>query len=100
MLLASTRGVTAGVNFYRDVHKKGVTVIGAHNDIRPRGVESTRGYWTAQDDAEVALGLMSAGRLKVTPLTTDVMKPEQASEAYALLLSQRDEHLGVVLDWR
>jgi L-iditol 2-dehydrogenase len=100
VLLASTRGVTEGVNFYRDVHKKGLTIIGAHNDIRPRGGESTRSYWTAQDDAEVALRLMSAGRLKVTPLTTDVMKPEQAAAAYHLLVSARDEHLGVLLDWR
>ena len=36
VLLASTRGDTEAVNFYRDVHKKGLTVIGAHESTRPR----------------------------------------------------------------
>ena len=31
VLLASTRGETERVNFYRDVHGKGLTVLGAHN---------------------------------------------------------------------
>jgi len=99
VLLASTRGETERVNFYRDVHKKGLIIIGAHNSVRPRGEESTRGYWTAQDDAAVALRLMAAGRLKVAPLTTDVLKADEASEAYGLLVRARDEHLGVLLDW-
>ena len=34
MLLGSTRGSTESVNFYRDVHKKGLTIIGAHDSIR------------------------------------------------------------------
>jgi len=100
VLLASTRGETERVNFYRDVHKKGLIIIGAHNSIRPKGEESTRGYWTAQDDTAVALRLMAAGRLKVAPLTTDVLKAEEASVAYDLLAHARDEHLGVLLDWR
>jgi 2-desacetyl-2-hydroxyethyl bacteriochlorophyllide A dehydrogenase len=100
VLLASTRGETERVNFYRDVHKKGLIIIGAHNNIRPKGEESTRGYWTAQDDAAVALRLMAAGRLKVAPLTTDVLRAEEAPAAYDLLVHARDEHLGVLLDWQ
>ena len=34
LLLGSTRGSTESVNFYRDVHKKGLTIIGAHDSIR------------------------------------------------------------------
>jgi threonine dehydrogenase-like Zn-dependent dehydrogenase len=100
VLLASSRGETERVNFYRDVHRKGLTIVGAHNSVRPRGDESTRGYWTAQDDATVALRLMDAGRLVVSPLTTDVLKAEEAPAAYDLLARAREEHLGVLLDWR
>src|SRR5439155_297343 len=34
VLLASTRGLTEA-NFYRDVHRKGLTVLGAHASARP-----------------------------------------------------------------
>ena len=34
VLLASTRGVTE-TNFYRDVHRKGLTVLGAHANAVP-----------------------------------------------------------------
>jgi L-iditol 2-dehydrogenase len=99
VLLASTRGETERVNFYRDAHRKGLVIIGAHNSVRPRD-ESTPGYWTAQDDAQVVLRLMAAARLTVAPLTTDVLKAEEAPRAYDLLTHARDEHLGVLLDWR
>ena len=98
VLLASSRGETEKVNFYRDVHKKGITIIGAHNMVRPER-ESARAYWTQPDDAELALRLMAAGRLKVEPLTTDVLSFQEAPNAYALLGQAPEEHLGVVLDW-
>lgn len=98
VLLASSRGEAERVNFYRDVHKKGVTIIGAHNSVRPKG-ESTRAYWNKSDDGDVALRLMAAGRLKVEPLTTDVLNCQEAPRAYDLLDRAPEEHLGVLLDW-
>ncbi|MEA3344855.1 MAG: zinc-binding alcohol dehydrogenase [Chloroflexota bacterium] len=98
VLLASTRGETQGVNFYRDVHRKGVTIIGAHNSVRPKG-ESTRAYWTASDDWDVVLKLMAADRLKVEPLTTDVLGFREAPRAYDRLDCALEKHLGVLLDW-
>ena len=98
VLLASSRGETERVNFYRDVHRRGVTIIGAHNSVRPKG-ESTRAYWTASDDWDVALRLIAASRLKVKPLTTDVLSFQEASRAYDLLDRAPEEHLGVLLDW-
>ena len=98
VLLASSRGETERVNFYRDVHRKGVTIIGAHNSVRPKG-ESTRAYWTDLDDWDVALRLIAAGRLKVKPLTTDVLSFHDAPRAYKLLDRAPEDHLGVLLDW-
>lgn len=98
ILLASSRGEAKRVNFYRDVHRKGVTIIGAHNSVRPKR-ESSRTYWTELDDWRVALRLMAAGRLKVEPLTTDVLSFQQAPRAYDLLDRAPEEHWGVLLDW-
>ncbi len=99
ILLGSSRGETEKVNFYRDVHKKGVTIIGAHADARPK-VESSRSYWTLADDWRTILRLMVAGRLAVRPLTTDLIPFRRAPEAYDLLLREKAKHLGVLLDWR
>ena len=98
VLLASTRGITDNVNFYRHVHSKGVSIIGAHNNIRPK-VESTSTYWTEPDDCRVVLRLLAAGRIKVAPLTTDVLGFQQAPLAYELLTQEKASHLGVLLDW-
>jgi 2-desacetyl-2-hydroxyethyl bacteriochlorophyllide A dehydrogenase len=98
ILLGSTRGETEQVNFYRDVHKKGLTVIGAHNIARPL-VESSPGWWIAQDDQRIALQLLALGRLSVGPLTTHHFAYHQASAAYARLQQWDTSTLGMVLDW-
>ena len=99
ILLASSRGETERVNFYRDVHRNGVTVIGAHNSVRPK-VESTRAYWTDLDDWQVVLRLMAARRLQVEPLTTDVLSFQEVSRGYSVLDRAQEAHLGVLIDWR
>ncbi|HUX22657.1 MAG TPA: zinc-binding alcohol dehydrogenase, partial [Spirochaetia bacterium] len=67
VLLASTRGVSDGIDFYTDIHRKGLTVIGAHNFVRPREDSSPR-FWTVRDDWQVVLSLISSRRLDVSPL--------------------------------
>ena len=36
VLLSSTRGVTQQIDFYTDVHRKGLTILGAHESVRPQ----------------------------------------------------------------
>lgn len=97
VLLASTRGETQ-TNFYRDVHKKGLTVLGAHAHVRPAS-ESSPGYWTMADDTRTVLRLLGAGRLSVQPLTSEVLPASEAPRAYEWLASWRKDLLGVVLRW-
>ena len=98
VLLASTRGETPSVNFYRDVHKKGLILYGAHNSIRPRQ-ESSPNFWTSEDDARLMLSLIAQKRFIVAPLISHRLPGHEASKAYQLLMEWNPELLGVVLQW-
>jgi 2-desacetyl-2-hydroxyethyl bacteriochlorophyllide A dehydrogenase len=99
ILLGSTRGETESVNFYRDVHKKGLTIIGAHAAMRPRQ-ESSAGWWTTKDDQRVALKLLAMKRLAIQPLITHRFAWQESPQAYALLKEWNLNALGMVLNWR
>jgi threonine dehydrogenase-like Zn-dependent dehydrogenase len=98
VLLASTRGVTEA-NFYRDVHRKGLTVLGAHANTVPRH-ESSPGFWTRSDDTQTALRLLAARRIQVGPLTSERFRWQDAPAAYELLGSWRKDRLGMLLRWQ
>lgn len=98
ILLGSTRGTTPSVNFYTDVHRKGLVIIGAHDSIRPQ-VDSSPGFWTAKDDEALALKLLAARRIKVSPLVTHRFVGLEAPRAYDLLFSSDLSALGIMLDW-
>ncbi len=100
VLLGSTRGETEKVNFYKDVHQKGITIIGAHNGgSRPRH-ESSAAYWTARDDQRAVLRLLAAGRLNVQSLITHRFSWKEAVQAYNILASGDGSAQGMILDWR
>ena len=98
VLIASTRGETNNVNFYRDVHKKGLIIIGAHNEVRPLQ-ESSPHFWTMRDDCELVLKLISLKRLSVAPLISHRLPWENAPDAYEMLMKWDTKLLGVILDW-
>lgn len=99
VLLGSTRGDTEAVNFYRDVHKKGLTVIGAHESARPH-VDRSPGWWPVEHDHRVALKLLAQGRLQVQPLITNRFHWQEAPKAYELLVSWDKDVLGMLLNWQ
>ena len=99
VLLASTRGDTEAVNFYRDVHKKGLTVIGAHESARPR-LDSAPGWWTHQADENTALRLLASGRLVVDPIATHRFNWRDAAAAYDSLARWEPGMMGTLLDWQ
>lgn len=98
VLLGSTRGNTPDVNFYRDVHKTGLTLIGAHNSVRP-AADSAPGYWTLADDHRLVLRCLASGRLRVAGLVTHRFAWEDAPVAYAELVAWNPEALGLILNW-
>ena len=98
VLLASTRGETPNVNFYRDVHKKGLMLYGAHNSIRPRQ-ESSSNFWTLEDDSLLLLSLIAQKRFNVVPMISHRLPGEDAPKAYQRLMEWNPGLLGVVLQW-
>ena len=98
VLLASTRGETPNVNFYRDVHKKGLIIYGAHNSIRPRQ-ESSPNFWTSEDDSRLMLSLIAQRRFIVAPMISHRVPGHDAPKAYQLLMEWNPGLLGVVLQW-
>ena len=98
VLLGSTRGVTDGVNFYADVHKKGLQILGAHASAIPTR-DSAPGGWTWADNCRAVLRLLATGRLRVQDLITHRFPADRAAEAFALLANWDPTLLGVVLRW-
>ena len=48
---------------------------------------------------QAAMDLIAAGAIKAEELVTDVFTPEQAPEAYNMLLSGRQDFLGLLIRW-
>jgi 2-desacetyl-2-hydroxyethyl bacteriochlorophyllide A dehydrogenase len=94
ILLGSTRGETANVNFYRDIHKKGLTVIGAHASIRP-ALDDHLFYISHRTDTETVLKLMAGNRIQIGPLVSEVVPPTEAGKAYERL-TRRDKGLMLI----
>jgi len=98
ILLGSTRGITNGINFYRDVHRKGIVIIGAHTSVRPRH-ESFKYFWTVKDEWRLSLKLINRKLLKVAPLISAKMSYKEAVNAYRLLIEEKNKVLTVALNW-
>ena len=99
-LLGCTRKSDCEIDYYNEIHRPGITLIGAHNFIPRRKLESAPGNWTHQDDCRAVLDLLSAGRVQTRPVLSRVVKPEEAPEIYRQLCEDKDFPLGTVFDWR
>ncbi len=97
-LVGSTRGDTEKVNFYRDVHRKGLTVIGSHEFTRPQ-YENSPGYWTQVSEHKVCLELLARGRVQTQPLITHRYNWREFPQAYDRLKNWDKDALGMVIDW-
>ena len=98
-LLGCTRVSDCAVDYYQQVHRPGVKLIGAHNFVRPK-VESYPHHWTHQDDCKAILDLLGAGRIQVAPIVSRVVSPTDAPEIYNQLCDDPKFPMGTVFDWR
>ena len=98
VLAGSTRGISEQVNFYRDLHKKGLLVIGAHETARPLR-EDSPGYWTARREYALCLELLARGRVQTAPLITHRYNWREFPDAYAQLAKWDKDALGMIIEW-
>ena len=99
VLLGCTRISDEPVDFYRDVHRPGISIVGAHNFVRPKE-DSSPGYWTYRDDFRTLLGLAAAKRFRARPVISEIVRPEEAPAVYRRLAECAHLPLGIVFDWR
>ena len=83
-LLGCTRDSNFKINYYRKVHARGITLVGAHTAARPVE-ESSAGWWTTRDDAMAFLRLLAMGRISLDGFVDEVHSPAECGEVYARL---------------
>ena len=98
-LLGCTRVSDCAIDYYTQVHKPGVKLIGAHNFVRPK-VESYPHHWTHHDDCRAILDMIATNRIDVKSIVFRVVKPESCSKIYRELCNNKDFPMGTVFDWR
>jgi len=98
VLLGSTRGESS-INFYKYVHRKAITIIGAHVLANPH-LESRPGYWTWKDDADYFMKLLENKRIHLDSLITNRVTWEKAEEVYEQILSWNSSLVGIVIKWQ
>lgn len=98
-LLGCTRISDCPIDYYAQVHRPGVKLIGAHNLVRPK-FESYPHHWTHQDDCKAVLNLLAAGRIQVKPIISRMVKPQDAPQIYKQLCEDPMFPMGTVFDWR
>lgn len=98
VVLGSPRGTAAEVDFYTDLHRRSLRVLGAHDSgIGPRVRE--RFPWTNERIVPAMIAFVQSGRLPVDDLLTHCVPPHRLAEMYEGLLHDPERFLGVVLDW-
>ena len=96
-LLGCTRDSNFSIDYYRKVHGKGVSLIGAHTNARPK-LESCHGNYTDRDEALSVLKLMRLGRIDLKPLVAEVHSPMEAPEIFHRLATEKGFPV-VQFDW-
>lgn len=97
-LLGCTRVSDVPVDWYRQVHCPGITIVGAHNQVRPLK-DSYAGYWTNYDDCRALLTLISKKRFNVKSVVSEIRSPLEAEAVFERLAYDKNCPLGVAFDW-
>lgn len=97
-LTGCTRVSDCPIDFYSEVHRPGIQLIGAHNWVRPTG-ESFPGYWTRHDDFRTILRFVETGKMQVRPIINNVASPADCGPIFKDLCRKDVMPLGFAFDW-
>lgn len=99
ILLGSTRGVVTDVNFYLDVHRKGVTIIGAH-ECRRANVDDLGNIKTSMTDERTIMLLLGQKRIRTDLLINETTDVKNAQIVYDRLLKKEEPLMLVTFQWK
>lgn len=98
LVLGSPRGTAPDVDFYRDLHRRNLRVLGAHDSGISGKIRESFPY----TDMRVVPALVDwvlRGTVPVDDLISHHVPAAALAEMYHGLLEDKDRFLGVVLDW-
>jgi 2-desacetyl-2-hydroxyethyl bacteriochlorophyllide A dehydrogenase len=100
VVVGSPRGKAKEVNFYDDLHRRYIEVLGAHGNMLFEPAHTRlAGAWDIDKAQKWLLAALASGRLSLAGLITHRITPEGLGEAYEGLLKKKEEYLGVVMRW-
>jgi len=99
VVLSSPRGPTMSFDFHDLCNSPSYTIIGAHNSSHP-AVETPYHPWTQKRHAELFFNLVADGELDVKSLISHRASYTEAPRLYQMLLEDRTQAMGVILEWR
>ncbi|MEZ6139843.1 MAG: zinc-binding alcohol dehydrogenase [Zavarzinella sp.] len=101
VVVGSPRGKAAEVNFYDDLHRRYIEVLGAHGNMLFEPFHHRlSGAWDINKAQTWLLAALASNRLSLEGLVRHTITPEQIGEAYDGLLNNKDEYLGVLVQWK
>jgi len=97
VILSSVSGKTS-FDFHDLCNRPSYEIIGAHNASHP-SIATTQNPWTQERHAELFFDLLKEGSVNVDMLISHKRSYQEAPELYGMLLENRTQAMGVVLEW-
>lgn len=98
VVVGSPRGLADGVNFYPDLHRRWIEMVGAHGDFLWSPTAAALG-WNVDKAMDWILAHMANGRLNTDGLPSRLADPRDAQDVYDQLLNRKGEAVCVSFDW-
>lgn len=98
VIVGSPRGLQDAVNFYPDMHKRCIEVLGAHGDFLFWKLGERLG-WNVDKAMRWLLAMFASGRFRTDGLPSEVFSPNEASSVYDRLLNGKSAIVSAAFDW-
>ena len=100
VVVGSPRGKAKEVNFYDDLHRRYIEVLGAHGNMLFEPAHTRlNGAWDIDKAQRFLLRSLASKRLSLAGLVTHVIQPEGIDAAYQGLMTDKEHYLGVLVKW-
>lgn len=98
VVLSSPKGEKTLFNFHDLCNSPSYKIIGAHNNSHPP-VATLENPWTKKRDAELFFEYLKDGSIEVNSMISHRCNYKDSPEIYELLLKDRSQAMGVILEW-